>query len=112
MSGNDPIQDDITLTWDADYLHRFYRHPSDPAIPAGTTAEIVILEDQENDPQQIVATWTANEITPEYVEFWVQAPATNAIEADLFYRLYLHMPPIGGEQIDHCWYRGTIRRSQ
>lgn len=111
MSGISPINDPLILTWNADYLHRYYKHPSDNPIPVGTTAEIVIVDSQDDDPE-IVATWPATTVTPDYVEFWVQVAQTNLIESGLFYRLYLHYPPSGSEQIDHCWYRGTIKREQ
>ena len=113
MAGYSPIVENMILTRDADYLHIFKRDPSDPPFPANTTAEIVITETRDTD-STVLATWDAEDVSPDEIAFWVQSEDTNEIDARTYYRLLVHYPPStpGGEPQDWCWYRGQIKREQ
>lgn len=111
MSGFSPIKEDIVLTRDADFVHRY--QVSDQLLPAGTSAEIVITKnDRDNSP--VIATWTSETVTPEFIEFWVHQEDTNPIAARSHYRLMVHYPPVApsNDVQDFCWFRGNIKREQ
>lgn len=111
MSGYSPIKDDLTLTRDADWTHRYDKDRSDPAFPAGTTAEVVITKD-DKITSPVIATWPAETVSAGYIEFWVQSDETNAIPARYHYRLMVHYPPVAPitDLNDFCWYRGNVKR--
>lgn len=114
MAGNEPIDDPIILTRDADFVHRYERDPADPPFPDGTTAEIVLTKTQDLT-SPVLATWPAYDVTADHIDFWVQSEQTNAItERAARYRLMVVYPPTmgGAETQDWCWYRGPVKRSQ
>lgn len=111
MSGFSPIKEDIVLTRDADFVHRY--QVSDQLLPVGTSAEIVITKDA-GDRSPVLATWPAETVTPEYIDFWVDFEETNLIAARRHYRLMVHYSAVAPstEVQDFCWYRGNVKREQ
>ncbi|WP_418345287.1 DUF7264 domain-containing protein [Rhodococcus pyridinivorans] len=106
-----PINDEITLTRDADYVRTWQKHPRDPTFPPGTTAELVITR-TNSMTAEVLATWPAVDVTSDAISFWVQSEDTNQIPDFAAFRLMVHYPPVvdGAETQDWCWYRGPVKR--
>ncbi|NIL77586.1 hypothetical protein [Rhodococcus sp. B10] len=111
MSGYDPIVDDLILTRGADWAHRYNKAQSDTAFPTGTTAEIQVTKD-DKPGSPVLATWPAESVTDNYIEFWVQSEDLDGVPARYRYRLMVHYPAVAPitDTFDFCWYRGTVRR--
>lgn len=112
MSGYEPIREALILTRGADYVHRYQRSATDPPFPDGTTAEIIVTDSPEVGAT-VVATWPADTITADHVEFWVQSEDTDLIDDGLTYQLLVHYPPAppATDTLDFCWYEGQITRT-
>lgn len=113
MSGYKPIVEELILSRDADFAHRYQIASGDTAFPAGTTAEIVVTATNETTAP-VIATWNAIEVTESYIEFWVQSPALAQIKSYTRYRLIVHYPPTppATEGLDFVWYIGKVKRVQ
>lgn len=113
MSGWSPIKDDIILSRGADWVHKYTKDQSDPAFPAGTTAEVVITGSSDTDAP-VIDTWPAENVTTSSIEFVVQSAKTDLIDARSRYRLLVHYPPMAPavETQDWVWFRGSIKREQ
>ena len=113
MSGYKPILDDLIISRSGDYAHRYQIADGDTGFPDGTTAQIVITATNETTAT-ILATWDAIDVTESYIEFWVQAPALDAIKTGFRYRLIVHYPAEAPatEGLDFVWYIGKIKRVQ
>jgi hypothetical protein len=111
MAGYKPINDTLTLTRGADFVHEYKRDPSDPEFPPGTTAEIVITESSDLE-SEVLATWPAEDVSLDSISFWMQVPETELIPNRTWHRLLVHYPPaqIDAEIQDFCWYRGPVKR--
>lgn len=113
MAGYSPVRENLILSRGADFVHMYRKHLSDPDFPAGTTAEIIITENNRSD-SDVLATWPAENVSEDEVSFWVQNPDTDVIPDRASYRLLVHYPPMSAEAElqDFAWYRGSIKREQ
>lgn len=113
MAGYSPVRENLILTRDADFVHIYRRHQSDPEFPPGTTAEIVITRNNRSD-SEVLATWPAENVSEDDVSFWVQVADTNPIPDRASWRLLVHYPPMSAdaELQDFCWFRGSVKREQ
>lgn len=108
MSGKSPVQDQLILTRDADFVHTY--PATSETLPSGTTARIVITKTAALD-SAVLATWTAT-VTESEIAFRVQQTDTNMIPAGARYRMLVTFPEVNGAVLDECWFRGKIIREQ
>lgn len=111
MAGYRPINDELQLSRGADFVHTYNRDPEDPEFIPGTTAEIVITESRDLE-SEVLATWTAEDVSSDAISFWNQVEDTEAIPDRSWHRLLVHYPPatIDAEIQDFVWYRGAVKR--
>lgn len=110
MAGHSPLKDDIILTRGADFVSRYDTLPTDPEIPDGASARIEITADRDSE-SPIIATWVSDEVTARYIRFRIESDEADLIPARYRYRLMVRYPEVP-EDLDHCWFVGSIRREQ
>ena len=105
--GHIPIKSKLTLSRGADFAQIVRRQSSDPQIPIGTTAEIVLYT---KGTETVFATWTAILVTEDYAEFRVESEQIDLIPAGATFRLYIHYPET--PTLDLLWVYGDVQRKQ
>lgn len=108
MAGNEPIKDRIILVRGQDFIERFGRLDKDDPIPTGTTARIEITEGRTVD-EPILHTWTATDITTDYVGFRIESDDCDDVDAGNWWRLMIRYPGTPNAA-DYCWRAGQIKR--
>lgn len=113
MAGYEPIREKLELTRWSDWVHIYRKDPSDPAFPAGTTAEVKITKDDKIS-SPIIASWPAENVSEDEISFWVQSDAADLIPDRSVYQLMVYYPPVveGAEVQDFCWHKGSVRRTR
>lgn len=106
--GNSPISDKLILTAGADFVHRI-NAPAGETVPIGTTAAIAIYPSQDTDAVAI-ATWPAAAVTGGYIAWRIEAEFADEIADGAYFRLYVIYDD--EPTLEHCWYRGTVKRMQ
>lgn len=109
MSGNIPIKDTVILTRGADYVADFKKHPDDPPIHSATSARIEFTDGNDTDAP-IHTTWNASEVTTDMIRFRTESEDADLIENGTNYRLIVSFPDT--PTLEHCWYYGTVKRTQ
>jgi hypothetical protein len=105
--GHVPIKSKLTLSKGADFAQIVRRQASDPIIPIGTTADIVLYT---KGTETVLDTWTAISVTEDYAEFRVEAEDADLIPAGANFRLYIHYPET--PTLDLLWVYGDVQRKQ
>lgn len=105
--GHIPIKSKLTLSKGADFAQIVRRQPSDPVIPIGTTAEIVLYT---KGTETVLDSWTAIAVTEDYAEFRVESEDADVIPAGADFRLYIHYPET--PTLDLLWVYGSVVRRQ
>lgn len=106
--GNSPISEKLILTAGADFVHRI-NAPAGEEIPIGTAAFIAIYPSQDTDAVADTL-WPATTVTGGYIAWRVEAEDADEIADGAYFRLYVTYDDT--PTLEHCWYRGTVKRMQ